>query len=620
MSDGSIRPISFPFTAIYGLDEAKEAILCAVINPNVRSVLLRGSSGEAKTTLARSISDITEDRRLINAPLNITEDRLFGTIDIESALNKGVVELQRGLLSDADDNFLYLDDVNLFDKRLLNSILNVLESGTVLIERDGLSTSYKCKTTIIASMNTNGPPMDPSFLDRFDICINMDHTLDDEGRLEILKRSILFNEDPVKFRNSYQREEAELKDRISSAKDILPSIGIPMKLMYAIANDSKSLGIESHRGDLAVAHVSVALAALDGRGDIDYNDVKNASRMCLYHRRKVEAISNRKKSISFIDHRIDENDMIVRSPEIIPGADQDYSMDELNDIPELDGFDVPIIGEIVAEVSDVFESIDIMEFDRMQDIGSKRATTISRDRSGRYVNSRISDGSNPDLAFDATIRSAAPYQIKRRGDTGKEGFIIEKQDLREKIRKKRRRCTFLFIVDNSGSLIIRNRISLVKASILSMLESHYVKRDRVGFMTFSEDSIDIVMNPSRSIEMIFDILDSLKTGSGTPLAQAILTTADYMKTYMRKHPDEICYVIMITDGKANIPIEEGVDIIGELLEVARNVDVPDLRWIVIDSGIGYTKSDIPLELANILGGIYFTLDELNADPNKLKNV
>lgn len=620
MSDWSLRPIPFPFTAIYGLEQAKKAILCAIVNPRVKSVLLRGTSGAAKTTLARSLSDIDENRRVINAPLNVTEDRLFGTIDMESAINEGVLELQKGLLSDADGNFLYLDDVNLFDRKLLNSVLNVLDSREVLIERDGLSASYPCNTTIVASMNTNGPAMDPSFLDRFDICISIDYPVDNEGREEILKRNIAFHEDPYKFYAGYEEQEKTLKSYVKTAKQLVPSVTIPHKILFSIANVSRNLGIDSHRGDVAVANTAVSLAALDNRNEVSLKDVKEAAMMCLYHRRKNDNVYVKRKSITFIDHRKEEDDVMMRSIDPAPSVDEDAQPMEEEGYDGIESLSVPLMESIVAEVEEVFESIDLMDFERMQDVNSGRATVISRDRSGRYINSRISDDNNPDLAFDATVRSAAPYQLKRHENNDKEGFIIEKQDLKEKIRKKRRRSTFMFMVDNSGSLIIRNRMAMVKSSIISMLESHYVKRDRIGFMTFSENSIEIQMSPSRSIEIVHDILDSLPTGSGTPLAQAIVTITDYMKVYMKKHPDEICYIIMITDGKANIPIDEGADIVGELLEVARNVDVPGLKWIIIDSGIGYSKTDIPLELSEILNGVYFTLDELNIDPNKLKNI
>lgn len=626
MSGGSLRPPSFPFTAIYGLEEVKRAVLCWMVNPNIRNILLKGASGTAKTTIARSIADIAGGKMLVNVPISITDDRLFGAIDMESALNEGVFEIDKGLLSEADGNILYLDDINLFEKKTINSILDVIDTEKVIIERDGISSEYKCKTKMIASMNTSGPDLDRSTLDRFDICVNLDHFIGIEEREEILRRALAFQEDPVEFINSYEKEENDLKKRIEEAKDRVDSVVVSKKALYSIANVSATLEIAGHRGDLAIAHTCVSLAALDGKTEVSGETIKEASVMCLYHRRNKEAQQVDRKSISYIDHRAEDPKPRIENkgpPDDLPQDTDDHDGDarpssDNADVPSTDIIDLP--ETLVSDISEAFESIDLMDFDKMKDMGSKRSTVTSKDRSGRYIGSRDSDKKNPDLAFDATIRSAAPYQIKRHGTDGRDGLVIKKQDLKEKIRKKRRRCTFMFMIDNSGSLIIKNRVAVVKSSIKSMLESHYVKRDRVGFMTFSERSIDIQLEPNRSVEMIFDLLDNMPVGSGTPLAQAIVTVCNYMRSYLKRHPDEICYIILVTDGKANIAIQEGADIIDELFMVAKTVNIPALHWVIIDSGIGYSKTDIPYELSNILGGTYFTLDELKVNPKKLEKI
>ena len=193
---------------------------------------------------------------------------------------------------------------------------------------------------------------------------------------------------------------------------------------------------------------------------------------------------------------------------------------------------------------------------------------------------------------------------------------LEKQDIREKVRQKQISSTFLFLLDTSGSLIIRNRMSKVKAAMISMLSTHYVKRDRVGLMTFNEESIDLILQPTRAVEQLEPIIDAIAVGQGTPLSAALIKVYEYMMPYTLKHPDEKCHIVLITDGKATQAMDSYKDPIKEALEISKMVNIPNSDWIVIDSGLGYTKNDIPKMLAENLHGKFFLLDDLEVKDDK----
>ena len=166
----SAGPVSgFPFTAVVGMDDSKRALECALVNPNIKAVLIRGGCGSAKTTLARAVGSIT-DRMVVNCPLNITDEQLFGGIDVEQAMRTGEATLQPGLLSKADGNILYIDDINLMDRGMLAGILDVIATGVVNVERGPISSSYHCDTTLIATMNPDDCDVSSHVLDRFDLC------------------------------------------------------------------------------------------------------------------------------------------------------------------------------------------------------------------------------------------------------------------------------------------------------------------------------------------------------------------------------------------------------------------------------------------------------------------
>ena len=191
--------------------------------------------------------------------------------------------------------------------------------------------------------------------------------------------------------------------------------------------------------------------------------------------------------------------------------------------------------------------------------------------------------------------------------------IIEKQDMREKIRETRSSSTFLFAVDTSGSLIIRNRMVAVKGAILSLLKEHYVKKDRVGLMTFNEKAITMLLQPSREVEVIYKMLDDLAIGRKTPLSAALQYLNDYMSMYVKRRPNDDCYVVLVTDGCANVPLDpddKTVDPLQEALDIAKKINIPSLKWIVIDTEKREDVEYNAKKFSEALHARYYTLDDL----------
>ena len=199
--------LSFPFSAVCGMDDAKHAILCACVNRKLRAVLIRGGPGSAKTVLARSVGGLT-GMKVINLPLNASEEQIFGGMDIEETVRQGRPVMNEGVLSRADGNILYVDDINLMDQRVLASVLDCVDSGRVILEREGVSGEYGCDTMLIATMNPSDSDLSSHMLDRFDLCAYSDFPNDDnDGRREILSSKARYIDDPESFVESYADEE-----------------------------------------------------------------------------------------------------------------------------------------------------------------------------------------------------------------------------------------------------------------------------------------------------------------------------------------------------------------------------------------------------------------------------
>ena len=630
---GNVNPTYYPFSAIYGMEQTKKALMCAMANPRIKAVLIKGPSGTGKTLVARSLGHIT-GKSIVNVPLNVTDEQLFGCLDIETAVKEGIITLQEGLLHRADNNILYMDDINLFEHRIITGVVDAVLSKKVLIERENLSTTYDVNTVLIATMNSDNTYLSPSILDHFDICVNVEPSMDETGREEILMRGIEFDEDPEAFVEKYASQDNEVHDRIIKASEIVENFVVTDDVRRTIAEVCNTMKIDGHRGDLTATNLALTLAALDGRSEINENDVVEATTLCLNHRLKVpkgRRVDKKQKvarsSVGFntespaikkLPHEtIKEENKELKPNEAVLDAETGPSDDSGE--PKYKSKEAE---DVITKIGETFKTIDLFEDTEAGRRGTasakgKRFQQKSGDRSGRYVGARITDEKNPDLAFDATVRASAPYQLKRHQENDTDmAVIIEKSDMREKIRETRSSSTFLFAVDASGSMIIRNRMMAVKGAILSLLKEHYVKKDRVGFLTFNEKAITMLLPPSREVEVIYKLLDDLAIGRRTPLSAALQYINDYMSMYVKKRPNDDCYVVLVTDGEANVcldPNDETTDPIQEALELAKRINLPTLKWIVIDTEKRHDAHHYAVDFAKALNARYYTLDDLKIE-------
>ncbi len=623
--------VHYPFSAVYGMEQTKKALMCAIANPHIKSVLIRGPSGTGKTLVGRSLGHIS-GKTIVNIPLNVTDEQLFGCLNVELAVKEGILSLEEGLLNRGDHNILYMDDINLFEHRIITGVVDSVLSGEVKIERENMSTSYKVDTILVATMNNSDSYLSLPILDHFDICVSADYPDDPEGRREILRRSIEFDEDPEAFMERYSEEDRKVRDRIVRAKEILADAEPPENLLRTISEVCNKMGIDGHRGDLSAAYVAMTLAALDGRRTVDESDIVEASILSLNHRLKVvkgrRVDKKNKQARSTVGFNTDSK----ASKKLFNNKDDNIKIGDTEKEQGLEPAAVAVEGEkveglkepedVITKIGETFKTIDLFEQDTAKAKGEasargKRFQQKSKERSGRYVGSRVTEEKNPDLAFDATVRASAPYQIKRHRESDNDlAIIIEKQDIREKIRETRSSSTFLFAVDTSGSLIIRNRMVAVKGAILSLLKEHYIKKDRVGFLTFNEKAITMLMPPSREVEVIYKLLDDLAIGRKTPLSAALRYLSDYMSMYVKKRPNDDCYVVLVTDGGANIaldPSDKTTDPLEEALDIAKKINLPTVKWIVIDSEKREDVEHKAKKFADALHARYYTLDDLRVE-------
>jgi len=596
---------SYPFPAIVGHDRVKKALLCAMASKDINGVLIIGGAGTAKSTLVRSLVSVAPELRLHNIPLNIGEDRLVGGMDMEHAICSGRKRFIPGILKEAENGLLYLDEINLFDEHIIQKILDVSERKVNEVQREGISGTHDCDFRLVGTMDPDEGGLSSHLLDRFDICVRMDDILDRDSRVEILRRSLWHENDPDGLLSEHKDELEELRTRIEKAKEKIPFIIFPPSFYDAVSNLCLELNVQGHRGDMAMVRVSKALAALDGRDQVCLEDLHEAASMCLQHRRCDPPDGQRhdKEDLEcdLKDERPSGKEYLpLPKPPIDPSSHSGGSGDGRGK-------------EDVFSVGDPFVVIDFLKpTDRMGELHrgrGKRGSVQETDGHGKYKSFRVPIGTVSSVAMVPTLRVAAPYQCFR--DRRGKAMALEASDLREKVRVSRNGTTMLFLVDSSGSMGARRRMVAVKGAILSLLKDAYQKRDAVGMMSFRNESAELLLPPTKSIDLAYRKLHQMPTGGKTPLALG-LSEAGRMLTSERMRDVEDKVLVIMSDGRANIPLH-GNDAFIDALQVAERLSATPLKFVVVDTGPAFPRIDRAERLSVALGATYFRLEDLDSD-------
>lgn len=281
----------YPFTAIVGQEEMKLALLLNAINPSIGGVLIEGEKGTAKSTAVRALANLLPPMELgadamtvVELPINATEDRVIGSINLEKALQEGVKSFEPGILYAAHQNILYVDEVNLLDDHIVDILLDVAAMGVNTVEREGVSHSHPSRFILVGTMNPEEGDLRPQLLDRFGLSVMVYGEQDPAQRMEVIKRRLAFGDAPETFIASYEASERALHERLLQARNLLPTIIPSDDILLKIASISVGVGVDGHRSDITMMHTARAHAAFHGRSQIVDDDIKVAARLTLKHR------------------------------------------------------------------------------------------------------------------------------------------------------------------------------------------------------------------------------------------------------------------------------------------------------------------------------------------------
>lgn len=625
----------YPFTAVVGLEQVKRAILIALVNPHAGGLLIGGRKGTAKTTLVRAAQELLTPRKIIELPLNVTEDMLFGSIDIEYAVSKGERRFLPGILGKANDNVLYIDEANLLRQELLNAVLDANTAGFNHVERDGISFTHQVNYTVIGTMNPEEGILPGHILDRFGMYVDVQGEAEIANRVEIIKRALAYGKDIAEFRKQYAESVAELRELVNVSRETLKQVEVTEAMMQLAAQMCAQAFCAGHRAEIYLLEAARAIAVLEKRTYILPKDMQEAAVYVLAHRMRTPPETQEMEQEQQQNEEPEENqeqeqneDDAPEQPDELPpppqlpdneddgsneDSDENNEQDEKQEQEQNSNQLAP--EEQIADIDRSFRIpklvLDMGKNTTLRRGSGKRSATKTDLKQGRYVRAELPKAKVEDLAFDATIRAAAPYQKMREANGC--ALNIQKEDLRQKVREKRIGNTFLFAVDASGSMGARERMRAVKGAIFYMLQDAYQKRDRVGMLAFRRQKAEVLLPITRSVDLAQKCLAEMPTGGKTPLADGLATALLTLARLNKKDSELEPILVLVTDGRANAVEEDGGDPVTAAIKMAEKIRKAKITSVVIDTENDFIKLGVAKKVAQAMGASYYRLNQLSKE-------
>ena len=697
-----------PFSAIVGQDAMKHALVLNAVNPAIGGVLIRGEKGTAKSTAVRALAELLPEievvadcryscppdrpdlqcvdcrvrvaagedlpiawrrMRVVELPINASEDRVVGTIDMEAAIKEGRRRFEPGVLAEANRNILYVDEVNLLDDHLVDVLLDAAAMGVNVVEREGVSVWHPSRFILVGTMNPEEGDLRPQLLDRFGLCVDVRGLRAVAERVAVMEREARQLAAGIDVESELAAAEARQREVIDKAEELLPLVETSATVRHFTGLVCIDAGVGGHRADIVITRAARTICALrEAEHAVDHalleverlcpadaltvttEDVIRAAELALAHRRRdrpahgepggegiAEKARERLQQMEAPPQSSADSEAVSDPGEGAPAgsggeqgegtAQQSPESTEARD--QLSGRpDAPFEGTLFP-----VRRIQLPRDRRTRRTAGKRSLTRSGDKRGRYVRATQVDKTT-DLAFDATVRAAAVHQPSRRAASAEDDYgralLVERQDLRQKVRQRKTGTMIVFVVDASASMDAEQRMQATKGAVLSLLRDAYVRRDKVALVVFSGRTARVVLRPTSSVDLAENRLERLSVGGTTPLTHGLVAGLKLVRTERLRDPSIYPLLVLISDGRGNISLF-GEEPLVEAQRVAAQIKQESIRSLVIDSARDYTqqvqlpriggRSAAPmfggygfnacLDLADRLGGRYFGLYDLS---------
>ncbi|MBI9074066.1 MAG: magnesium chelatase subunit D family protein [Desulfatibacillum sp.] len=657
---------TYPFSAFVGQDLMRMGLLLNAVNPRIGGMLIRGEKGTGKSTVVRALATILpeidvveacpfvcdphgldlmcprcrksaengplpvtrQQTRVLELPINATEDRVAGTMDLEHALTTGEKRFEPGILASANRGILYVDEVNLLDDHIVDILLDSAAMGVNTVEREGVSFTHPARFILVGTMNPEEGDLRPQLLDRFGLSVHVTGIHDLDSRDELLRRWEEFEANPRDFTSKWDKQENALKKRIVKARTLLPKVKADGSIIRAITDMAVRLGTDGHRADLVILKTAKTHAALEGRKEVCLDDVAIAAKLAVSHRMRRQPFDEIPDHSHAVDKVLEnarkaEQDKKKLLSLEAPSNNKDETPlkngcpKEKSLRPHPKGADAP--GQVhdlgkTGALAEQSHRTRLPPAPRPEKGRFQKARSV--DKRGRYTRASIISEGN-DLALDATLRAAAPFARTR--PAGPLAIPIRPWDWRRKTRTHKSGALFVFVVDASGSMG-NHLMTQTKAAIMHLLAQAYRERSEAAMVAFKGRRAEILLPPTKSMNLAEKMLRTLPTGGTTPLSAGMALGFRVAQKALNRARVPWPRIVLVTDGRANIGMHNPGRLSGatplpfheEVFAVARNIrKEKQIRCLVLDTeekhpgGLGMAR-----EIATHMGARYVPMHGL----------
>ena len=471
--------MTYPFSALIGHDRLRLALVLCAVRPDIGGVLIRGEKGTAKSTAVRALAavlaHVDEDARLVELPIGATEDRVVGSLDLQKVLREGEHAFSPGLLARAHGGVLYVDEVNLLHDHLVDVLLDAAAMGRVHIERDGVSHSHDARFVLIGTMNPEEGELRPQLLDRFGLTVDVAASRDVDIRVEVIRSRLAYEADPEGFAAGYAAADVELARRIATARAALADVALGDNELRRIAALCAAFDVDGMRADLVLARTAVAHAAWRGSTVVEEEDIRVAAELALPHRRRRDPFDDPGLDPERLDDALSQTADAPDEPDPEPeppgggggsdapteGSAAPADSSERGDQQQA----TPPPTRSSAPPTSTFRTRALVVPGVGEGAPGRRSK--ARNRTGSTVGSTEVVGEGHGTHVFATLLAAVNNQ-RRPGRPQ-----VQPEDVRRAIREGREGNLVIFVVDASGSMAARDRMSAVGGAALSLLRDAY---------------------------------------------------------------------------------------------------------------------------------------------------
>ena len=621
------------FSQWIGAEAARQALILTLLRRQGASLLLSGTSGSGKSMLLSCVAAMYPEE-VSYLPLSLSPEMLYPSYTLSA---EGGIRWRSGLLERLEGRILLVEQLPLHSRELLSQLLAYQEQ---------LPEERRC--TLIATTNPEEGAVASALLDKFDLFVELQPTEDLALRKRILSEAL---------REPKAGEDATFLSLLEAARERLERMTLGAELLHYVAQVCAEPLTLGHRAELALARSALGWAAWQSKQRAERSDVDAVRQLALAHRwlemqpeppaveppSEEEGEEQQDTPEDSPQSLEEEQDGANPEPDKVPedkGKDEDEgeappppasdedaaggeAREAAGDQPaprsphETEPTDSPAPPsearlQRAAEASLLRDPLG-REVQRLRELlgSGRRLYSEQPSRRGRLGRVRPYSSQAAQLSLPATIRAAIPYQRLRAGAEGSAParLSIRPEDYRSRQYRHRGGYHILFVLDVSGSMGVRERMSLVKGTILELLKEAYAKRDQVGLITFAQDEAELRLPFTHSAERAAQLMQDIRTGGRTPLWLAIERAAQYLDAERRRVAECLPVVLLLTDGRATSS-QRSENQAARITEAAWLLQQRCHRCLVIDTESGFVRLGKARQLAERLEAEYYHLDEL----------